>query len=100
MPPKKPPNDPLPTTSAKHKVPTSTYSEQFAVLETYIIIPPDGGWGWVTVVVAFLCNFVADGTMYTFGIFLEDISLAVDVPKESVAVANSLMTGSYYLTGK
>ena len=29
---------------------------------------PDGGWGWVILVCAFLISFILDGIMYSFGI--------------------------------
>lgn len=69
------------------------------VMETYIVIPPDGGWGWVVVVVSFLFNFVADGIMYTFGLFLIDISKSFEATETKVSLANSLMSGFYYLLG-
>lgn len=63
------------------------------VIETYIVIPPDGGWGWVVVCVSFFFNFICDGIIYTFGIFLLDISKGFEASKPQVSLANSLMTG-------
>ncbi|XP_023029560.2 uncharacterized protein isoform X1 [Leptinotarsa decemlineata] len=69
------------------------------LVEHYIVIPPDGGWGWVIVFIAFICNFLIDGTTYTFGIFLNDISESFEVHPTKVALVNSLMSGFYYVIG-
>ena len=26
-----------------------------------VLLPPDGGWGWVIVISSFLCNLILDG---------------------------------------
>ena len=31
--------------------------------------PPDGGWGWVVVFASFMIHVIADGVVYSFGIF-------------------------------
>ncbi|RZB40362.1 MFS 1 domain containing protein [Asbolus verrucosus] len=47
--------------------------------EKILIIPPDGGWGWMVILGSFLCNFIVDGIIYTYGQFLEDISRSYHV---------------------
>lgn len=37
--------------------------------------PPDGGYGWVIVFAAFMCNFIYDGCMYGFGVILPSLSV-------------------------
>lgn len=69
-------------------------------VETFVVIPPDGGWGWVIVFVSFCFNFVADGTIYTFGTFLENISISFQCTTSQVTLANSLMTGFYFMLGQ
>ncbi|RZB40360.1 monocarboxylate transporter 3, partial [Asbolus verrucosus] len=78
------------STASSYKASTLTHDD---VIDSAITVPPDGGWGWVVVMAAFLCNFIADGSIYTFGIFLQDISKSFDVPPTTVAVGNSLMAG-------
>ncbi|XP_060517020.1 monocarboxylate transporter 4-like [Cylas formicarius] len=68
-------------------------------IEQLVTIPPDGGWGWVVALSAFLVNFILDGTIYCFGIFLDDISKELKVKPTDVAVANSVLSGFYYLGG-
>lgn len=69
-------------------------------IETWVVLPPDGGWGWVIVVVSFCFNFVADGTIYSFGTFLEHISRSFHSTTSQVTLANSLMTGFYFILGQ
>lgn len=46
----------------------SSLEEQFSERQ-----PPDGGWGWVVVVAAFVTNLIADGVTFTFGIIYVDL---------------------------
>ncbi|XP_034944405.1 monocarboxylate transporter 13-like isoform X2 [Chelonus insularis] len=68
-------------------------------VEVDMVVPPDGGWGWVIVAASFMCNVVVDGIIFSFGVFLNHISDAFQVPKSSVAVAGSLQTGFYLMAG-
>ncbi|XP_071516142.1 monocarboxylate transporter 14-like isoform X2 [Panulirus ornatus] len=61
--------------------------------------PPDGGWGWVIVVVSFLCNAIVDGVAYSFSPFLETLSKQFDAPKGKVAWIPSLLAGVYLSAG-
>lgn len=71
-----------------------------SIRSTYVVVPPDGGWGWLIVASAFVCNLLADGTMYSFGLFLDEISQSLNTTKTTVAMANSLTTGCSFLFGK
>ena len=35
-------------------------------------MPPDGGWGWIVVLVSFLTNFMSWGVLLSSGVFLEE----------------------------
>ncbi|KAJ1532206.1 hypothetical protein ONE63_000826 [Megalurothrips usitatus] len=39
-------------------------------MTTYMVVPPDGGWGWVVVAAGFMCNLVVDGIIFSFGLVL------------------------------
>lgn len=68
-------------------------------IEVEMVVPPDGGWGWVIVAASFMCNFFVDGIIFSFGVFLNDIADAFSVSKASVAFVNSLQSGFYLMAG-
>ncbi|KAK6962624.1 monocarboxylate transporter 5 [Biomphalaria glabrata] len=37
------------------------------------VAPPDGGWGWMVVLSSFLIHVIADGVVYSFGVFLMEL---------------------------
>lgn len=88
----------LPSTASSYKSYLYKINED-EYIDTYISIPPDGGWGWIVVFASFICNFVADGAIYTFGIFLEDIANTYDTKSSTVSIGSSLMTGFYFMSG-
>lgn len=64
-----------------------------------VVVPPDGGWGWVIVFASFMCNMVVDGIIFSFGTFLSGISEEFGVTKGQVTLVGSLMSGSYLIAG-
>ncbi|KAL0275611.1 UNVERIFIED_CONTAM: hypothetical protein PYX00_003413 [Menopon gallinae] len=64
-----------------------------------VVMPPDGGWGWVIVAASFVCNFIVDGILYSFGVFIKDVSESFSVPEARVALVGSLLSGSYLIVG-
>ncbi|XP_053697939.1 monocarboxylate transporter 12-like [Sabethes cyaneus] len=66
---------------------------------TSVIVPPDGGWGWVVMIASFLCNTVVDGIVFSAGMFQDPIRLDFGVGKAEVALVSSLLSGFYLLTG-
>lgn len=68
-------------------------------LEATVVVPPDGGWGWVVVMASFLCNLVVDGIIFSFGTFLESIAEEYTVTKADVTLVGSLMSGFYLMSG-
>lgn len=69
------------------------------VVLTEVPRPPDGGYGWVIVLVSFVCNLVVDGIAYSFGIILQRLAEDFDETVGKVAWAGSLLNGVYLLTG-
>lgn len=65
----------------------------------YVVVPPDGGWGWVVMVVAFLSNFVIDGIMYSFGVFIEALCSEFDKLPGQITLIGSLSGTFYYILG-
>ncbi|XP_066598707.1 monocarboxylate transporter 12 [Prorops nasuta] len=68
-------------------------------IEVEMVVPPDGGWGWVIVAASFMCNLFVDGIIFSFGVFLNNIAEAFQVSKARVALVNSLQTGFYLMAG-
>lgn len=65
-----------------------------------MVVPPDGGWGWVIVAASFMCNLVVDGIIFSYGEFLKPIAKEFGVEDARVALAGSLQSGFYLMAGK
>ncbi|EAA44794.4 AGAP003205-PA [Anopheles gambiae str. PEST] len=76
------------TEKAKEDPPTTT-----------LIVPPDGGWGWLVMVASFFCNVIVDGIVMNVGSFLGPIRDEFGVSEAEVALVSSLLSGFYLLTG-
>lgn len=68
-------------------------------LEISHVVPPDGGYGWVIMFAAFMCNVVVDGIIFTFGLVVTSLSESMDVSVSTAAWVASLLTGFYLLAG-
>ncbi|KAL6444683.1 hypothetical protein ACFW04_002041 [Cataglyphis niger] len=68
-------------------------------IEVEMVVPPDGGWGWVIVAASFMCNLFVDGIIFSFGVFLNEIADAFSISKARVALVGSLQTGFYLMAG-
>jgi hypothetical protein len=70
-----------------------------------IALAKDGGWGWVVVFAAFMCNLILDGTVFSFGLMQEHIvncTSTVESEREAmstVAWVGSLLFGFNLLSG-
>ncbi|KAL7294650.1 hypothetical protein TKK_0011953 [Trichogramma kaykai] len=64
-----------------------------------MIVPPDGGWGWVIVAASFMCNLVVDGIMFSYGVFFDHIKQHYNATSAQVSLAGSLQTGFYLMAG-
>lgn len=67
--------------------------------ENFVVIPPDGGWGWMVVLGSFFSFLVIDGVICTFGIFLNDMSESFGARKSYVSLAGAIMTGFFCISG-
>lgn len=56
-------------------------------------IPPDGGWGWVIVVVSFICNATIDGICLTYGRLIPDLTKDMNIDVSKAITISSLMNG-------
>lgn len=68
-------------------------------LETTVVVPPDGGWGWMVVLASFMCNLIVDGIIFSFATFLDSIAAEFQVTKADVTLVGSLMSGFYLIVG-
>lgn len=98
-----PPNGAPPGNSETEylKVPTEETKQPEIVPEeeAEVVVPPDGGWGWVVVFASFMCNMIVDGIIFSFGSFIEPIKDEFHVTKAYVALVGSLMSGFYLIAG-
>lgn len=64
-----------------------------------IVVPPDGGWGWVVVFAAFYCNVVVDGIIYSFGMLIKDMVNTFHETESMITIVGSLLNGFYLIAG-
>lgn len=66
----------------------------------YIPTPPDGGYGWVIVLAAFMNHIIVDGLTYTFGVFFMEFVDYFEESKSKTALVGSLLAGCYLSSGQ
>ncbi|XP_017133113.1 uncharacterized protein LOC108149774 isoform X4 [Drosophila elegans] len=64
-----------------------------------MVIPPDGGFGWVIMVLSFLAQLIVDGLIFTVGILLPFIAKDLGVERTSVLFVASVQIGCYFTSG-
>lgn len=74
-------------------------SSEDASTKNLVVIPPDGGWGWVVVLAAFTSYFMAEGVICSFGIFLSEMAVTFNCQISQVSLAGAIMTGCFCLSG-
>ncbi|XP_063362476.1 monocarboxylate transporter 2 isoform X2 [Cydia amplana] len=67
--------------------------------EAALVVPPDGGWGWVIVFASFMCNVVVDGIIFCGGMLNDPIKKEFNASDGQVAPVQSLLAGFYLLAG-
>lgn len=68
-------------------------------VQTFAVLPPNGGWGWVIVAMSFYCNAVIDGILFTFGIYLPELVKFYKTDEATIALVGSLMFGIHLSAG-
>ena len=74
-------------------------AEEVEPTQATIVIPPDGGFGWVVMMASFCCNLIVDGIVFSFGSFIEPIEHDLGASKASIALVGSLLSGFYLIFG-
>lgn len=74
-------------------------TEESEPTKATIVIPPDGGFGWVVMMASFCCNLIVDGIVFSFGSFIEPIQNDLGASKASIALVGSLLSGFYLIFG-
>lgn len=64
-----------------------------------VVVPPDGGWGWVVMMASFSCNVIVDGIVFSAGMFLKPIGEEFNATTPQTALVSSLLSGFYLLAG-
>lgn len=62
-------------------------------------IPPDGGFGWVVLVLSFLSQLIVDGIVFSIGILLPAMEKDFQVHTSEVALLASIQIGCYFMGG-
>ena len=60
---------------------------------------PDGSWGWIVVIGAFMIHLIVDGFLYSFGVFVEDFVDYFECSKSAVGGLGSVMLGAARCSG-
>ncbi|XP_059622307.1 monocarboxylate transporter 3 [Phlebotomus argentipes] len=64
-----------------------------------VVVPPDGGWGWVVMMASFCCNIIVDGIIFSAGALLQPVKTEFGVTDAEVALVTSLLSGFYLMAG-
>lgn len=65
----------------------------------YIVIAPDGGYGWVVVAASFLSCFFIDGTIFSYGVFTNILLKDLNVSLTEISMIPSVSMGTYLIFG-
>lgn len=64
-----------------------------------VVVPPDGGWGWIVMIASFFCNAIVDGIVMSGGMFKDPIATEFNASSSSVSLVFSLLSGFYLIAG-
>ncbi|XP_026842906.1 uncharacterized protein LOC6590730 [Drosophila persimilis] len=65
----------------------------------YMVIPPDGGYGWVVLVLSFLAQLIVDGIVFSIGILLPFMAKEFGADNSRIVLVASIQIGCYFLGG-
>lgn len=65
-----------------------------------MIIPPDGGWGWVIVMTGFMASSIMDGISYCFFLYRDPMVHDLEIEPSDISFLSALFTGFYFIGGK
>ena len=69
------------------------------VTEEYVVVPPDGGWGWIVAGACFLCILISDGILFCFGLIMSELERVFEEPAAKVAWVFSIVNGISLVSG-
>ena len=64
------------------------------------VTPPDGGWGWLVVFSSFMIHVIADGIVYSFGVFLTELVDYFNAGRGEITWVGSLQPALTFTVGK
>lgn len=65
----------------------------------YVVIPPDGGYGWIVTGASLLCLLISDGILFSFGLILSELKNVFDEPVAKIAWVFSIENASSLIAG-
>ncbi|XP_046671251.1 uncharacterized protein LOC124361250 [Homalodisca vitripennis] len=64
-----------------------------------LIVPPDGGWGWIIVFVGFFSYIVVDGVSFCFYLYRDPMVHDLGILPGDISFLSALFTGFYFFGG-
>jgi len=64
-----------------------------------LILPPDGGYGWVIAMASFFGNMIVDGVCYTFAVIYTELLNHFEAGKGKTALVGALVPAVYLIVG-
>lgn len=66
----------------------------------YLVVPPDGQWGWVVLVGCCVCGFTGVTVTNTFGVLLNDLIRLLESNASTLSWVVAISSGSSNMLGK
>lgn len=76
-----------------------TNKEEDELSFEYVVIPPDGGYGWIITGASLLVLLISDGILFSFGLILSELKNVLDEPAAKVAWIFSIQNGTSLISG-